>query len=1569
MNPNSIYFRKIITIALLLGIVLLGNLSLSAQSLKLSEDPGTFIQEAKKAMEGSKNPVYIKSAQDLETIWMSSATPVQQAQFVSVVRRLAAKGLKTGPVLNLLFRNFHTTLTQEGADVNGLLTTLDKASERYDSKTYQKMLESMQLLLEKKQLYASNYNKLYLTEGSYTFRFDDSKPDAGTLPAAVNDGWDAPSDTAALIAPVSQPLPTVSGAMVELTNARFAMVTANDSVSFGPSIGSVSLRDGTFVGKGGTFTWATAGDSSIYVDFSDYAFNVVNPKVYVENATLHYNSRLNHPLIGVFEFKSVRRPAGKPIVYPRFVSRGNDAVLRNSSKNMTYKGGLSLLGTTVYSSSLTDEPAQLFVTHKGKTAFRMASKRFALTDSVVMAQVAEFSMPLGRDSIYHPGVQFKYSDESGLLHIERADGTRYASLPFADSYHKMNIWAEAMRWSFPTEKVEFYMIVGKKEVPVRLESFDYFRKQRFQRIAEEVGFQPLVMAANYVQTKKIQNFSPYDLANQYRQDATIMRAALERLALDGYFEANAQTDEYRVSKKGIMYILANLGKGDFDNFQIISQFESNSDVANATISLKDTLMTVLGVERFVVSDSLKIMATPSDKKVVLGRGRDFTLNGQLKSANFRFAGSGLKFDYDQFFVNLNQVDSITYTPQEKYAKGMTSEVGGHVKYEKGGTFYLSDPKNKSGMLKGGKSPRIVIPEGMTVYFDQPEREKLKYNREVFFKIPRLDYDSLDQRDVVFLGTFNSDGILPPIKTVLKSMDDNSLGFEYKSAAELKLYNGKSTVKFLEPLVMNNKGLRSSSGVLAHLSATIPTDELFLTTDSLLASGATATIKEATIGKGYFPRVDLKNYSLRWFPKLDSMNIVTKGNSFNFYAGTTQLEGGLLLRSAGLFGYGQLKRADSELASRDIKFNKEGYIARRSQFSVSAGQQNSFRPILLGKNVDVDFNIAKNLVELSTTNVGFGTDSSTLEFPYAAYRTSINKARWNIASKTIAMKGDVNNSTFTATAPEQEGLTFNGSAALYEIEKMTLNISGVPFIRTADVKIIPDKALVGIRRNGEMLDFKKARIEIDTLNSSHRMKDANIRIVSRNRFEGSATYQYVTSRKDTFNIKMENFELREIAGTAVASRKEKAPLLASPVGYYTTARAIVSEKDRFMLAPRMQYKGSVHLIAYEPNLQLDGLIRPMLKPRPDLESSWIAFKEAGTDSVAKEVITIKVNKDLKSEVEMPLFAGLHYRSGGGMYLTFLSPKFTERDQDIFLAQGEMGYDEDSKMFRIMPPAGADGLVNEANAFTFNDQKGIASFAGPLKLTSSNLIKASGLVDVQVDSARYEFNTMMLVNVPVLNPLAAELAGKIVQTNLDEQNSDPAEDEPARLNTKLAALIGQKAADEYITKTAGEYKPLFEASSDLAAPMVLSNVNLRWSDPHASYFSIGKIGMSNLGRSDINAQMEGMMELRRTDQGDEFSLYLKLSPDVWYFMDYSQNQLGIVSSEVSFNDQILAKSKNAKTKDMALIPLGYEEKALFMDRFYDFYQPALKKARLAKAAAAKKDPKKKPEKKKVEAAEGF
>jgi hypothetical protein len=1551
---------KIFRNCLLFTIILFFGKTVSAQNLKLSDDPGQFMVQLRKLMDGSRNAQYIRAAAQLDSVWMSALSPQQQNKVINIVKTQVSKGQKAGPVMFLLLRNVHNFAKNPANDFDGFLDLAAKSGEKYDGKAFQKILESIKTITETNKLYSTNYNSLYLLSGSYRFRFDTTSAEVvAAATVAANDNWDTPVDTNFVIAAKSNPIPVLSGALLELTDATFGMVTGGDSVAFGPSSGHVSLRDGIFVGKGGKFTWENLGSADIYADLDSYTFAVSQPKLLAENVTLHHEAQLANLVKGTLEYRGVKKVKGQMPSYHRFVSNGIDARLKDTRKNIAYKGGFSLLGTAMYSTSLSDLPSTVTVTYKDKIAFKAMSKKFSLKDSVISAPLAYFSMPIGADSLIHPGVSLVYNDDEGLLKLSRAEKTDYAPLPYQDSYHKMSIWSQAMRWKFPNDKVEFLRIDGKQVVPVKLESFDFFKKERFRGIAQEFGFQPLMMAASYTQTEKKKSFLAEDLAAKFKQNPKILRRSLERLALDGYFIYDKTSDEFAVSNKGVLYVLANLDKTDYDNFQISSQFTSSDELANATIYLPDTLLTVLGVSSFIVSDSLKIFGYPSDKKVVIGKNRNFTMNGQLIASNYQFRGQNLKFDYKQFFVNVGPNDSITFTPKAKFVKGQSGEVGGHVKYEKGGTFYLSDPQNKSGIQKGKKTPRLVVPDGMIVYFDQPERETLVYPREVFFKIPKIDMDGLNTRDVIFEGTFNSNGIIPPIQTILKSMPDNSLGFEYKPpVTDLKIYGGKAMAKFTDTLVMDNAGLRSKA-ILKYLSASMTAKNVLLTADSLLASGDVASIKEAMVGKGYFPAVDLKDYALRWYPNSDSMFLNTQGKSFSFYKGTTSLEGGLLLRSSGLYGNGRLKRPDSELTSPEIKFNKDGFLANKASFAINNGLQKPTKNILIGKNVNIDFNFKTGIASFQADSSGFESDSTLMEIPSVSYKTAIASAKWDMTKKTILMKGFGETSTYTATLPAQEGLTFDGTDALYDVEKLTVSVRGVPFIRTVDVKIIPDKGMVYIGSNGQMSPLKKARIEVDTLNVSHHMRDADIRIDSRNRFEGSATYQYITARKDTFNIKMQNFELKEVEAD---SRKVRADNKNNtPIKYYTTARADIKEAENLILSPRIQFKGGINLVAYEPSLKLDGFVKPVLKYRKNFQSSWIVYNDSPGESVS-----IKIDKNLKNEHEIPLSVGLHYNESRGMYMSFLSPKESEGDEDIYLSQGQLSYDEDNKAFKVTPPPGKDSLIDESNTLKFDDKTGLASFSGPLKLIGSDWLQASGIVEAQVDSSRFSFNTMLLLKMSALEPFMLPLTAKIVETNLDEQNSTAADDDPDNLNRKLAALIGAKATDAYVKLTAAGYKPIYDASPLLDVPMVLSNVDLKWSPAHAAYYSQGPIGVSNFGKNNVNAQMEGVLEIRRAIEGDEFSLFLQASPDVWYFFDYKQKELGVVSSQVDFNDLLSAKGK--RVKDMTLVPIGIEEKDLFVNRFDDFYRPAAKKAKMVKTEKKKVAPAEQ-KKKKEEQTEGF
>ena len=1679
----------------IVALFLLTTLTVSfGQAVRLSDKPDQFMAEVQKLM-ATGGPVAVRAGTNLQALWSENKLSAQQQERVMALsRKMNQKRLQPAAYFAPFYESLHLAAQEQPAtNVDGILTVAEKLFDANDPKVFARSLETARQFLERRELYASKYNKLYALGGSFQFRYVETvqPTQPGTVQTPTDslaaakasaersrfDGWDTPATADSTqprqlgvqFIPQRRPIPAVSGAVITLKDVSLAMIANGDSAILANTSGDLMLKDGVLVGQGGKFTWATAGRPDIFVTFSDYALTAMTPRLQADDVTLTYAG--SKPIKGVFEYVSKRK--GGPVTYPRFMSWQNDVSLPDLGPDIEYRGGLALSGTQMVGASASGRAAQVTVKYKGKPAFKANSRRFDFTigeaaqagsDStqaglsqtgfnttepvksvgagarpMISANSASFVGYVDTDSITHPSVKFRYDKNQRIAWLDREQRTDYARVPYADSYHKFYILPEVVRWDLPRRKVDFYQVGAKREVPVRFESFDYFQPQRYADLGLDYGFHPLQIIANYISTKKQQTFLDDDIT-QFAKNVspTALRGSLGRMVLEGYIDQDPNTKLMRLSRKGYLYVLAYTQKRDYDNFQVQSLFASNDSIKNATINLDDKLLTIRGVDRFTLSDSLKIFGYPSDKILRVGKGRAFTLNGQLKAGTLRYAGRDLKFDYDKFGMSLNKIDSITFSSQKLAAQGKDGEVGGDIKYDTPGTVYFGSADNKSGRIAGKKTTqRLVMPEGVTVYFNQPIRGDLTYNQKVYFKIPAIDNDSLGKGDISFIGTFYSDGIFPPFKAELKTMPDNTLGFVHKApAAGYPVYSGRkgatpSTVKFTGDVVMDKNGLRAD-GVLNHLTASLNTKNMLFMTDSLIASGEKGEIKEGLIGKpgaaqAYFPQVQLNNYSMKWWPKADSMVITTQKNNFNFYGASTNLEGGLALRSSGLFGNGTLRRKDSEAISNSIKFNKEGFIATNSQFKIISDKELPGtpigKPILLGNGIDVDFNQVKGIVGLAINKKESLDDTvqANMEFPFAAYKTNINRAQWNINARTIAMKGDVKTSTFTAVAEEQEGLTFNGSGALYDVEKRTLNISGVPYVIAADARIYPDKGQVAIRRNGEMMALKNAKLELDTVNLFHRLKNGNIQILSRTRFAGDATYQFATTKGDTASIKMGSFELKE--APAVAAAKPDAPSLTADtkkVGrsakskrntpetkplktYFTIARAEVDEDDNLQLAPKMLFKGTIAMQAPAPDLAMDGFIKPALKKRRDLVGGWIPFKEK-----VAERLEIKVDKTLKNEGGQPLVAGIHFRLGGaGLYPTFLSPKEDSKDDDLFTATGVMRYDEKDKLYRIASkgadvpvsspdvavattptvpvdsakvngavdstakvatvatdssartPNAAVAVVEEEveNAFTFNDARGLMTYKGKLNLLNAaphEYLLAAGSARINIDSSQYRFNTLLAFAFPVPDQINSIIADKLVKSNLEERNDEAADDDLNRLSDKLVPLIGQQTVDVYRVKAQNQHSPLGQASPKLNAMLVLANANLRWSTKYNSFYSTGRLGVSNMTATDINAQMDGFVEIRKTGNGDEASIYLESSPDVWVFYDYKPGntpsalgQLAIVTSEQDINDRLLAGSKNSGKVTLQVVAATADEKEQFVDRYLDQYKTKAKSAPRPKA----------------------
>jgi hypothetical protein len=1539
-------------IAQLLIVFALFSTSTFAQVNKFSDKPETFLVEAKTLLNSTNNPKALQAGISLDAIW-PKLNNEQQLTIINISKMMVAKGYKTFPHLSSFYETLSNAVTVRNlsaSEMSRYLEVLQKTIETQDGKISARFIEMTRTFFSTGLIFNTSYNRLYLLNGKetiFTFKFND-QPTTIQAPAPEttkadklidDDGWGnnlnpAPTPTPEGWdnSPTTIGTTVAAGPVLEFVKANLVIVTASDSATLFATDGTLAIREGLIMGKYGRFTWEYAGLNDAYVMLGNYTMNLLRPTINSQDATLTFDSRLKESVKGIFEYQSKRRAKNQSNSYPRFFSASNNVTIKNLGADTEYHGGYSLVGSKTYTMALDGKQGIITIKHNGKVAFRAISRKFEITDSTIISPQSTITTYIDRDSITHTAIKLHFNRNTKFLKCNKLEKSGYKETPYSDSFHQMDIICDAFYYDLTKGKMDFYILSGKSVVPAIFESFDHFSPDRYASLVGQFGFHPLQVLYGYLQRNNKSSAMLAELATAFSRPIATIKDAMIAMTQQGFTNYNDIDEVVWFTRKGLHYVNSYNKRKDFDVLFIPSFYNNNvkENMGNATIDLKDKYLVIRGVKRLTLSDSLSARMNPGDGEIKMNRERNFTINGELRMSNFRFKGKNFYFSYKDFAVDLNKIDSITFVPQKLLAQKNYKEIGGDIRYKTGGKIYLSKPDNKSGRYSMPEYPRLVIPEGVTVYFDQPERDNKVYPRTVYFKIPTIDYDSLNKKDIDFVGTFYAGGMMPNFQDRLITMPDHTLGFRHKvPTGEYNVYGTNSSVKFKTELIMDKNGLHTE-GETRHFTGAFPSKDILFMPDSLTASGIAAEIKESeATDKMYFPSVSMKNYSFRWFPKKDTMEIAAKGGTFDFYTGTTRLEGKLLLRSLGLFGIGKMKRADSETASERFKFNKNEFIAEQAQIKVGTNLV-AYKPALLGREINLKFNIADGLAIIQLPKKT--TDSAGLYFPYTSYRTNINRAEWNVTAKTILMKGDVSNSMFTSMEEKQEGLAFNGEEALYEIEKQTLNVRGVPFIKTADAKIVPDQGLVLIKRDAEMQPFKKAQIILDTITEYHRMANGNIQILSKREFEGDATYRYVNLLGDTTNIKMGDFDLKEAPATTKSKNAKNT--------FFTQAKATITEADQFMISPRMRYKGDITMVAYEKSLRLDGDIQLDLKKRPDLDN-WIPYKGSSSQTVNIEVVP-----GMKADGKQ-LFAGLHYRTGtNGLYTTFLSPKEDDQDENIFVANGNLIDHAKESQYEVIGKEKASGKQYEGSRYVFDDKKGTVDFEGKFDFFQpSNYIQSGGKAHIHIDSSTYHFNQLMTINMPLPVQALTQMGEKIVKTNLDERNTDKAAEEDVEwLSVKMAQIVGDKPIQLFRDRTArGEHVPLHLVATKLNTSLVLSNVNLRWSDEYGTFYSVGKIGVSNIGQTDINTQMDAYLEIKKDPEGDEFLFYLEASPDVWYYFGFKDNQLGITSSESDFNAIIGIKAKprsKAKSKDYSFFPADLDEKLLFVDRFTEMYKPSKK-----------------------------
>ncbi|MDQ3290151.1 MAG: hypothetical protein M3Q05_02560 [Bacteroidota bacterium] len=922
-----------------------------------------------------------------------------------------------------------------------------------------------------------------------------------------------------------------TGAVLVLQNVDLLFSTPNDSLTLKGVSGAVLLTRQTLVATKGRYEWSEGGNTASAA-FQSFHFDITKPGLKAEKVTLTHPAVLEKPVQGVWEYRSVKAAKGGDSGYPKFISYTNDARLKSIGQGITYVGGITMAGKKIMTGALDKSLSNIMVEHEGKPRFKASAASYALSDSLISAEIASVVLYRGKDSITHPAMRLKYAKPQHLLTLISDAGAFKKSL-FFDSYHQMEISAEMLTWNITTPQINFSIINAKNQVPARFDSKEYFTLDRWLAIQGTADFHPLKVAVSFAARQKTNQFYTTDLARDVQMKEPIIRGAMSTLQKQGFIDFNGATGLVTIKPKAWHYVSSSREKKDYDYITLSSLAPSGK---NASIDLNKNELLIRGVEKFYFTgDSGAVYAVPDSNQVRVLQNRDILFNGKVYASYFRFVGKQFTFDYKDFLVDMAKIDTIAFATRGK-VKGMKGDEKVREQYlanhsnKSSGKLYLNRPDNKSGKKKTPGYPTFDALSPTYVYFNKPDILGGAYDTTVYFAIPPFKMDSLSSskpNTVAFKGRFHSGGIFPDFNTTLGIMPDQSLGFEYQVPKDgFAAYGGKG--KFYNKLTMSFKGLQGS-GELKYLTTTLQSNAFTFYLDKTLTLGTKATVAEGNIGEAYFMQADFKQYALEWLPKRDTMNISTTTDAISMYDKKFNYRGIVIVTPKGFAGDGELQSADAIISSPVLNFSKTSFTGKNATFEAKSKTPN--KPVVRATDVKLEFYLKDEIATFSPEKTGFASTA----FPFAQFKTSLSGGKYDFKKKVVTLnqpKGAASDKAyFVSTNPDHGNLKFNASSGTYDIAKQTLEIGGVPYIASADAHIVPDSGQVFVNEKSDLRPFKQATV-IDTVNKFHKLYQGEIDVISRTEYRGKALYDYVNADNQTFKLSFGKFAMHNMKAEEV-----------------------------------------------------------------------------------------------------------------------------------------------------------------------------------------------------------------------------------------------------------------------------------------------------------------------------------------------------------------------------------------------------------------------------------------------------
>ncbi|MGB0839304.1 MAG: hypothetical protein ACPGXL_04135 [Chitinophagales bacterium] len=1312
---------------------------------------------------------------------------------------------------------------------------------------------------------------------------------------------------------------------VSIEEASLSCQTAKDTMSIYNTSGMYFPLEQKWEGESGKVTWERVGfdPNIVYGELADYVIKLKSSGYTAENVTFYHKHYFTRPLQGTISDQiSVQH------LYPQFSSYELDIRMNNLAPQIESFGGFGLQGDKVVAFGNIDNNVKAlmeFYTQDGRLIMKARSDIFAVKEKKsINSKETSVAIYFANDSIYHPSLDMRYNMEDKALSLIR-DNKASSKIAFASSYHQLEAGIEGLFWNLNNPVVDFKMVTilkdfdksdskkakssgfepfSSQQKPVVFESFNYYDENVLLGYRQVTDIDPVAKLYDYYTNEEYQvnaeTFAKY-LNSSYTIQSIL--SSIFQLVEDGFIYYDAETDIITIREKVENYMLAKKGEVDYDRIRLVSK----SKETNAQLDLDTKDMLITGVERVAVSDSQKVTMYPLNNIVRVNKNRDMQVDGTIVAGNVDFNGKDFSFTYDDFAIKMDTVKSMQIYAQDATGKRKTYGEEGIAPINSmisdvTGTLFIDKNDNKSSLARHPSYPRFQSEGNSYLYYDNPKLFNAAYKREqFFFKLDEFDFPDLDEitpEQLKFPGLMVTGGIFNDFRQTAELSDDFSLGFTQCFEEKQPIYNKGI---FTGCVSMNNSGL-TGNGQVDYLSSMMTSEKYFFLPDSMLAFVDSFNMLQEVVSRDVeYPSAHSSGVSVKWLPKNDRMQLKMKENPFYMFEDRMTLKGSLFLSDKGVRGKGTMNFEQASIRSGDfaykaaqIKADSSDVVIKNDDFAKVA-----FNSYNVRSNVDLD-----QMIGNFEAN---GKENIPIFLPYNQYKTEASEFFWLMDERiiNIRMPDDSKDAYFTSTNKQQGGLKFQASGGVLDLNDNTIKADGVPFIAVADARIAPDNSQVFINPNAVIQTLTKARLQCDTLNKWHELRDVTVDIKGINEFEGSGEYRYRGKDMKRQKILFDYLTTEERKRSDEFNRDSVENFVK---GYYTYASTQLNEEMGFKLSNSIDFKGKVALDSRRQFLTFDGFSK--LQLISDIDAQWFTLKE----EIDPNNIQIDVSDPKGERKENLVFGIWQDMQDLELYPAFLSNTRTPRDKQIFEVGGAIDFDNDLLEYKVLSNDLLEGKARQGNIMTLKDAENLVVAEGKFKPGDTyglTEVALAGTLTYDLTTSKPAFTDMTFGFDFLFDEKLTENLGEALRYYND---GDIEYDEAAFLVGAISLVNAEQVGNLRRTVEQNGYLP--ERVPGLNQRLLFTNLDMKFDSIHFSLVNEGKFGLAFAGNKYVNRMVEGFIEIGVRQTGDYINLYFETDNfetegGKWYYFNYSRGTMSVVSNDNQFN-QMVSDIKEKKRK---------------------------------------------------------